>query len=402
MAMVENMAMLYIMAMLGVTMTRSASPIGQGQQAESEVADLFTSHGWRVEPFPRDRGRGPDLIVKRGAQQFVVEVKAVAEARADRALPLLSQAILQAKAHAREVKGAKPLAILWVAHASPTLAGQVRSFAENYAEGVPVGVLSGNGLRSFVGEPFAKLNSEPRSNKWPETHSHRQVINLFSDLNQWMLKILLAKEIPEDLLSAPRTDCRSGAELASLGGVSAMSASRFLLQLRSEGFLDEQSRAPRLVRRKELFERWRNAAVRPAAEMPMRFVIRSPVREQLRELIAKQQGEACLGLFAAADALKFGHVSGVPAHVCVSELPRPGDSRWRALRPASLGELPDIIVRRVPFPNSMFRGAVERDGGLTSDVIQTWLDVANHPARGNEQADLIYKKFLRRIVEQDS
>jgi hypothetical protein len=217
-----------------------------------------------------------------------------------------------------------------------------------------------------------------------------------------MLKTLLAKDIPGDLLNAPRTDCRTGADLASAARVSAMSASRFLLQLGNEGFLEGQSRFLRLVRRKELFERWRVGAIRTAAEMPMRFVIRSPGREQLREVIAGQQGDACLGLFAAADALKFGHVSGVPPHVCVSKLPHSGDGRWRALRLASPGEAPDIIVRQVPFPRSMFRGAVDRGGWLTSDVIQTWLDVGNHPARGHEQADLIYKKFLRRVVEQGS
>jgi hypothetical protein len=383
-------------------MDLAESSAGRVQDAESEVADLFTSHGWRLESVPQDRGFRPDLIVKRGAQRFVVEVKSLAEGRADRALPLLSQAILQAKAYAREIKGAKPLAVLYVVHASPALANRVRSFAENYAEEVAVGVVSENGLRSFVGQPFMELNSEPRNEKWSGKTSHHQPINLFSDLNQWMLKILLANDIPEDFLTAPRINCQTGAELAAAAGVSAMSASRLLQQLRKEGFLDEQSRAPGVVRRKELFERWRAAAIRPAAEMPMRFVIRSPVRDQLRELLAGQQGKACLGLFAAADVLKLGHVSGVPPHVCVSKLPKLEESSWRTLRPASQAQAPDIIVRQVSFPRSTLRGAVHRDGWLASDVIQTWLDVGSHPARGNEQADLIYEKFLRRIVEQES
>jgi hypothetical protein len=50
----------------------------------------------------------------------------------------------------------------------------------------------------------------------------------------------------------------------------------------------------------------------------------------------------------------------------------------------------------------MFRGAVPRGAGACSDVIQTWLDVASHPSRGNEQADLIYRKFLYKIVERES
>jgi Restriction endonuclease len=371
-------------------------------EAESFVANLLQSSGWQLERSHDSVDRGADLILERGGQRFAVEIKALAEGRADRALPLLSLAILQAKAHAREIKGAKPLAVLWVGHASPNLASHLRAFAENYAEGVAVGVVSENGFRHFVGQPFDELNAEPRNEKWRASRSSYQVVNLFSDLNQWMLKILLAHEIPEDLLSAPRIDCRSGAELAAAAGASAMSASRFLQQLRNEGFLEEYSQRPRLVRRRDLFERWRAAVLRPVPEMAMRFVLRAPVREQLQELIAKQSGKACLGLFAAAEELKFGHVSGVPAYVFVPKLPQSDDRQWRGLRPASPGDTPDVILRQAAFPHSMFRGAVRRGGWFISDVIQTWLDVGNHPARGAEQADLIYAKSLRQIVEPGS
>ena len=33
------------------------------------------------------------------------------------------------------------------------------------------------------------------------------------------------------------------------------------------------------------------------------------------------------------------------------------------------------------------------------DVLQVWLDVAAHPSRGEEQAELIYRKVLRPVVE---
>lgn len=378
------------------------SPASRHREAESFVANLLRSGGWQRDASHDSVDGGADLILERGGQRFAVEIKALAEGRADRALPLLSLAILQARAHAREIEGAKPLAVLWVGHASPSLASNLRSFAENYAEGVAVGVVSENGFRHFVGHPFDELNAEPRNEKRRESRSSYQVVNLFSDLNQWMLKILLANEIPEDLLSAPRNDCRSGAELAAAAGASAMSASRFLQQLRNEGFLDEYSQRPRLVRRRELFERWRAAVLRPVPEMAMRFVLRAPVREQLQKLIAKQSGEACLGLFAAAEELKFGHVSGVPAYVFVPKLPLSDDRRWRGLRPASPGDTPDLILRQAAFPQSVFRGAVNRDGWFISDVVQTWLDVGNHPARGAEQADLIYAKVLREIVERGS
>lgn len=375
------------------------SPANRHSEAESAVAEIFSGNGWQSEATHASERGGADLIIERGNKRFAVEIKSLSEGRADRALPLLSLAILQAKAHARDIPGARPLAVLWVGNASPSLASHLRSFAENFAEGVAIGVVSANGFRHFVGGPFEELNVEPRNERWPSSRSSHPVVNLFSDLNQWMLKILLANEIPVDLLSAPRINCRSGADLAEAAGASAMSASRFLQQLRHEGFLDDSSQGPCLVRRRELFERWRAAVLRPVPEVPMRFVLRAPVREQLRELMAGQAGDTCLGLFAAAEELKFGHVSGVPAHVFVPKLPRSADRQWRSLRPVSPGETPDLILRQAAFPQSLFRGAVARDGWLASDVIQTWLDVASHPSRGSEQADLIYAKFLRKIVE---
>lgn len=373
---------------------------GRHQEAETLVADLMRSSGWQVDALHDSKGGGADLVIYRNGQQFAVELKSLAEGRADRALPLLSLAVLQAKAHARKLPGVRPLAVLVVGHASPSFANHLRSFAENYAEGVAVGVVSGNGLQHFVGHPFEELNVQPRITQWSGNRSSHTVVNLFSDLNQWMLKILLAKEIPEPLLNAPRTDCRNGTELAAAAGASAMSASRLLQQLRREGFLDESSQGLCLVRRKELFDRWRAAVVRPALEMPMRFVLRAPVREQLRDLIAKQSGGACLGLFAAAEELRFGHVSGVPAHIYVPQLPQSEERKWRSVRPTTPADAPDLVLRQAAFPESTFRGAVHREGTAATDVIQTWLDVGNHPARGSEQAELIYDKFLRGVVEQ--
>jgi hypothetical protein len=60
--------------------------------------------------------------------------------------------------------------------------------------------------------------------------------------------------------------------------------------------------------------------------------------------------------------------------------------------------MPDLIVRQALSPKSVFRGAVHHNGSIVSDVIQVWLDVANHPSRGEEQANLIYEKAIRPIV----
>lgn len=379
-------------------MPPSLSSKNRSENAEALVADLFEANGWDVDRSPEDGWKQPDLIVRRGLQRFVVEIKALAEGRTDRVIPLLSQAILQAQAKALDADNAQPLAVISVEKASQSLSKQIGSFVEQYAPNVAIGLVSKNGLRYFRGAGLEELNAEPEEPRWYGSAPSSQPINLFSDLNQWMLKVLLASDIPDHLLHAPRQKYQSGAELADAANVSPMSTSRFLQQLRNEGYLDESSRYLVLVRRQELFRRWRSAVMRPPPELPMKFLIRSPADQQIKGLLAKHEGEACLGLFAAADALRLGHVSGVPPYIYVPKLPRPDDRKWRALAAASSSERPDIIVRQALSPKSTFRGAVHNDGLIISDVIQVWLDVANHPSRGEEQADLIYKKALCPII----
>jgi hypothetical protein len=373
MAMFDNTAMLSKMAVLYEQphMPAPLSPNRRLAPAEQYVADFFRAHHWFVE-VPPHVPNGADLIIRRGQQRFVVEIKALSESRPDRVLPMLSMAILQAQAAAEEFDNALPLAIVYVPEASPVLAKHVDSFAQRFAQDVPVGLVSGRGEQYFSGGAFQELNRLPEESRRSATARPQQAINLFSDLNQWMLKLLLAWELPEGLLNAPKKQFRNGSELAEAARVSAMSASRCLQQLRSEGYLSDSSPHLTLVRREELFRRWGAASMRSCPETPCRFLLRAPVPQQIRGLLGRHPEDACLGLFAGAPDW-----SGLMAHPV---------------------ERPDLILRQAPFPQSTFRGAIDRNGLMVTDVIQTWLDVMHHPARGAEQAALIYEKFLSPIV----
>ena len=399
MATFDIMAMVYKMAeVIGLhRMPPPPSPTGLAASAEQYVAELFRSHDWSVE-VPPHAPDSADLIVRRGKHRFIVEIKAVSESRPDRVLPMLSMAILQARTAAVGFNNALPLAIVHVPEASLALVKHIESFAQKFATDVPVGLTSGRGERYFRGAALEALNRLPEQSRRSAAARPLQAINLFSDLNQWMLKLLLAQELPAGLLNAPKRPYRNGADLAEAAQVSAMSASRFLQQLRSDGHLDESSPHLKLVRREELFRRWGAATMRTGPEIPCRFLLKAPVAQQIQGLLHKHPHDACLGLFAAADALHLGHVSGVPPHIYVRKLPRVGSSNWSGLM-ASADQAPDLILRQAPFPQSTFRGAVDRNGLMVTDVIQTWLDAMHHPTRGAEQADLIYKKVLSPIAE---
>jgi hypothetical protein len=150
------------------------------------------------------------------------------------------------------------------------------------------------------------------------------------------------------------------------------------------------------VRRKDLFHQWQAAAGRAVKEVPMRFLLKGDPRVQLRKVL--DNGHGCLALFAAAEALKLGFVEGVPPYVYVERIQALNLAAWKNLRPCDPGERPDLIIRQAPAPQSVFRGLVHSDGLPSCDVLQVWIDVASHPSRGREQADLIRKKLLDGII----
>ena len=130
----------------------------------------------------------------------------------------------------------------------------------------------------------------------------------------------------------------------------------------------------------------------------MRFLLKGDQRAQLRRMLSS--GRACLALFAAAEALKLGFVEGVPPYVYVERIQPSILSAWKNLRQCVPGEPPDLILRQAPAPQSVFRGLVRPNGMAASNVLQVWVDVASHPSRGREQADLIRKRVLERVIKE--
>jgi hypothetical protein len=372
---------------------RSAVLAREGEVAR-RLGEAFAQVGWKVEGAPRGGRSGAGLRVRRRGLVYAVEVKVGSEGRPDRLVPLLAQAVLQAARRAG--REAVPLAVVAAPSIAPRAAEQVLDFAREYAPRVSVGVVDLEGLRAFLGPHLEQLNARPPARPAGVALARREAGHLFSDLNQWMLKVLLAPELPEEMLSAPRGRYRNASELARAADVSVMSAFRFVRRLRDEGYLHESAPHLSLVRRDHLFHRWQASAQRSAEEAPMRFVLPGDTAAQLRTVLA--WGRACLALYAAADALKLGHVEGVPPHVYVERFSPADVSAGKSFRACAAGEAPHLIFRKAPTPQSVFRGVVRPAGVAACDVLQLWLDVAADPARGREQAELIRRRVLHNVI----
>jgi hypothetical protein len=367
--------------------------------ADSRVADVFSHAGWSVDRAPRAvNHRQPDMILAKGDHKYIAEIKEAPAGGARQLIALWSMAWLQACQAVRAIDPhAFPLAIVVAPRISRRAADQLFAFAEENALGAAVGVMDGRGFRRFRGPGLDVLNADERQEISGPQNQSEEGANLFSDKNQWMMKLLLAPRVPQQLLGGPRGEYRNASELARAADVSVMSAFRFVRQLNHDGFLDESSAALRLVRLDELFERWRaSVASSRIRERPMRFLLPSNPQKEIDRL--RKHEPSCLALFSAADALGFGHVHGVPPYIYVRELANSASAGRNNLVPCARGEAPDIILRQPSAEESVFRAMVQRDGPASCDIIQVWLDVAAYPSRGREQAELIERRVIKQIV----
>lgn len=418
MAMIYILAVIHTTAMIVITMAHPKQGSLRPKQAEFEVliANVFRRAGWKVVRQASAQDQRVDLIADSGEKKYVIKVKKSSEGRRDRLIPLLSQAILQAQAFRKLLpEFAVPVGIVAADRIPDSVAEQLKAFAARYAPEVAVGILDLEGLREFQGFGLERFNAHRAV---PSALSllpkNGPPVHLFSDLNQWMLKVLLAPSIPESLLCAPREHYRSAAQLARAAGVSVMSASRLVRQLRNEGFLDTRKQHLRLVRIEELLERWRGASQGAVREIPARWIIRgsddqfrsavtsygsglkpkdSLSKHSRKSSLRSSLPRICVGLFAAAEALGMGFVRGVAPHLYLERLD------YAALKRLGLsvevpGRTPNVQLRVPENEESVFRPVVWNAGVPVSDVIQIWLDVASHPARGKEQAEQIWRKVL--------
>jgi hypothetical protein len=363
------------------------------------VAGVFRAAGWKVDVDRQVGDRRADLVVAKGKHRYIVQLAPASEGRRDRLVGLLSQAILQANSLASGIRKAAPLAIIAAPSISDAAQRALFEFHQCHVPHSAIGMLDGRGLRAFIGPGLESLNVRPRAHA-SMARMPAPAVNLFSDLNQWMLKVLLAPHLHRSGLmpkAATGVEYRNATALARAASVSIMSAFRFVRQLEKEGFLDSSGPSLRLVRVERLLEQWQASVAQSPREWPARWVLRSREQEQLRKALEQFGDRACLGLFAAARALGLGHVEGVPVHV-YAETVEPNAIRAAGLTEVLPGQQPDVILRVPRAKESVLRGAVAIEGVRVSDPLQVWLDVSSHPARGREQADLIVRRVIKPMI----
>ncbi len=398
-------------------------------RSEKHLEDLLrralTDRGFTVQGAHFGSHQEPDLDVSFEGRRFVIETRAAGRNRADVLHGLMAAAMIQARRYSSCMDDAVPLPVVAVSNLSDRAVSTVAEFMSREAPESAWGLLDRSGRLHLRGVPGIKSERVTRQRSQPRAPTQHE-LDPFTDLGQWMAKVLVAAQLPATLISAPRAKLSRARHLAFAADVSEPTAARWTKLMRNQSFLDDTGRL-RIVRAREFFERWRRAVgAVPRREVPVRFSL--PIgapdaqlclalskyphalefkpdpnssHEGCTTIEWKGVPRACLALFEATAALGRGHVLGAPVHFYLESVTEENLRRFGLERAG-----PDTAQLRViepTWPESVFRAAVrvQTRHGLfvpACDIVQTWLDISDHPVRGREQAAEIERDVLTKWV----
>jgi hypothetical protein len=174
--------------------------------------------------------------------------------------------------------------------------------------------------------------------------------------------------------------------------VSRITAGRFVRTLVADDFLRRTSDGFVVSRRGDLVRAWVEHARRERApRLPVRWVY-GPPPHPTAPFKMNDRIRCAVGGFEACAALGVQHASfGLPEVHVEGDLERALET-WDLVRCDARDA--HVVLRRAPFPQSVFRATSSFDGVPVVDVLQAALDVSRHAARGREQADYIFHDVL--------
>jgi hypothetical protein len=309
---------------------------------------------------------------------------------------LLADSALRAQAHANRSPNAEPLPVVFAPRLSAGMLERLERYAAQFLPGLRWGALDDQGTWHFPGlsvsKPPMRARRRTRGAGLPE---HRQP-SPFSDLGQWLAKVLLAAHIPKAWLQAPRESAFTLRQLAVNSEVSLHSAARWSSAMQNLGFLDSAADSRnepfRIHRVTEFLALW-SATLRPrrVVEQPVRNLSGGGFDTVVTRLI-QAQADPTVGLLAACDRLGVGIVNGAPQHVYLDNWsPSLLSQCGLALAPAG-GDY-DMVLRQPSAPESLRRGRVQAQGVWCADLLQCYVDVLHYPVRGSEQAKAIWERL---------
>lgn len=317
-----------------------------------------------------------------------VEVKSVRAPRTQDVLGQLAVAVLQVR------KGRPGLALVAVELPSfgDGLMKAVEDFMEDHAPELGWALCGRDGhLR--VRAPALGLDRDQSGDRIAVPSRLAQT-ERYSDLNRWLLKVLLLPDAPTELWGGPRERPRNVHQLHQIAGVSAGKAHDFFHAFADADFVTRDGDL-KVVRRDELLQEWRaRESMLPPRGVPAWSLWGRPKR--IEDIVGQAGGpDYAVASWTAVRRLGLAHarapsMSEWHVHLLSGSL----EDAFRAwqLEPAGLHDA-HLWIYVSGYPESIRRGRVLVDGVLTVDGLQAALDVHPRTHRGEEQADYILERL---------
>jgi hypothetical protein len=233
-----------------------------------------------------------------------------------------------------------------------------------------------------------ELSEAPLSH-WPRSVSSR----LFSDLNRWMLKVLLLSDAPPTQWGGPRQHVSTPTELHRVANVSVEKAHQFIRAVEDAGHIRRTRTRIEVIRKRTLMEKWfQDEQARPPTRIPARWIFGEP--SSLDQILHKQRTSSDFAIcgFEACARMEMLHAQRPRREVYVAHDLRDAVVEW------DLEPCPEhsayLYLRHASFPKSIMRGRHVSGNLPIVDVLQAAVDVSTDAARGREQAEYLLDHVL--------
>ena len=362
------------------------------KQAEASLRRHFRRAGFRLLKYP---GEGPDLLLRKGGKLFAVELKAVRPYRAPDLRGRVAEAVLQLAKFRREKPSAKPVVGVLLERITPSALRELEGFLDEYADGVDWIAWDSAGASKWRID--GARGGRPGSNAIERKVA--RVFDPFSPKSEWALKVLLlsgmdARYFGQSFEQPPS----SIQQLHRMSGISQSHAWNLVDNLRRLEYLaaipDLRFRDPmRLIEDWARSHRARVSATATLAKPLFKVENRSTFYERLARAKSASGRNLIVGSFEGCRRLGISRTNVEYMRVYADE-GAPKLMRLLDLAPADPTDAWVELAHPKEFPGASAGSVLVGDVRVT-DVLQCFLDVRFHPARGMEQSDFILEAIFR-------
>ena len=234
----------------------------------------------------------------------------------------------------------------------------------------------------------------------------------FSDLDQWLIKVLLLS--PLDMASqfwgGPKGYAENAFQLSKLSGVSQMPANLWAQAMEYSGYLKRIGRKKMIPLRIEaLIEEWIGRYRFSDNNIyPFRSMFRvsnydafiGELFEEIR-LNSEKLGELGIAAHLSCKLHEVKHSSAKSIHIyCREDIHNV--ARILKLVPSEEERKADLFLVEPKYPKSVFGGVLKKKEIPVCDILQCYLDLYYLPDRGREQAAIVYENIISQIIRSRS